>query len=46
MNAGIWGTTWTAPVVEQTTPVQIIARAFAGADSVQAQVNVSVVLVE
>ncbi len=40
-----WQTTWTAPTVGGTTPVQLMARAFAGPDSVQALVNVSVVLV-
>lgn len=43
VSQGIWGTTWRAPEVTQIEPIQIIARAFAGADSVQALVNASLV---
>jgi hypothetical protein len=38
-----WSTHWNAPAVAATTPLQIIARAFAGADSAQTLVDVSVV---
>ncbi len=37
-----WSTPWTAPTVSATTPLQIIARAFAGADSAQTLVDVSI----
>ncbi len=37
-----WSTPWTAPTVTATTPLQIIARAFAGADSAQTLVDVSI----
>jgi hypothetical protein len=40
---GSWTTPWTAPTVSGTTPLQVVARAFAGADSAQTQVDVSVV---
>jgi hypothetical protein len=38
-----WTRSWTAPTVSATTPMQIVARAFAGADSAQTLVDVSVV---
>ncbi len=38
-----WSRPWTAPIVTAITPMQIVARAFAGADSAQTLVDVSVV---
>jgi hypothetical protein len=38
-----WEATWTAPLVGGATPIQLVARAFAGPDSVQTVVDLTVV---